>query len=135
MLFAALLRLSGLTPAHAAHHLGVRRRMVNYWLSPEGGPSDVALNKVYDLIDRQEHEAEAIIRRWDEAGRPDTLEVELPADDEDARAEGWPSVEARAVPLAIAQATLIHVRISATVAENRKAAEEPEAAEIVEEDD
>lgn len=133
MLFAALLRLSGLSPAEAAAFLGVRRRSVNLWLGPGGAPQEEALRKIYDLIDRQESAAEDIIADWDASGRPDVIDLEVAATDEGAQEAGWPSIGAQSTPAAIAQATLIHVKIRLSVVDE----DDPydaEDAEIVEED-
>ncbi|MEO0363414.1 MAG: hypothetical protein AAF322_19990, partial [Pseudomonadota bacterium] len=86
MLFAALLRLSGLSPDDAVAFLGVRRKMINAWMRPDGSPAQKSMQKLYDLIDRQEREAERLIEEWDEAGRPETFEGEVAGSDEAAQA-------------------------------------------------
>ncbi|MEM8752400.1 MAG: hypothetical protein AAGF90_05435 [Pseudomonadota bacterium] len=126
MLFAALLRLSGLSPDDAVAFLGVRRKMINAWMRPDGSPAQKSMQKLYDLIDRQEREAERLIEEWDEAGRPETFEGEVAGSDEAAQAAGWPSVGAQAVPFAIAQATLVHVRMRVDVVEPVEAVETEE---------
>lgn len=110
-MFGALVRLCGLSANEAAHLIGASRAEVVGWLRNESAPPDEAMQKLYRLFAAQEQAAEEIIEAWERSGKPHALTLKVAANNEAARAEGWPSMSAQMVPIAIAQATLTDLTI------------------------
>jgi len=105
-MFAALLKLCGLSPREAAEYLGYQRREVINWAQSTEVPPPEALAKLYFLFDEQEAEATRILEDWELADKPKVMEFTIPADDGVAKSAGWPSLGAYMVSIAMAQATL-----------------------------
>ena len=110
-MFAALVRLCGLSANQTAQFLGVKRHAVIGWLREDGEPPEEMMKKLYELYAAQESAAEEILDHWDEMGRPDAMTLTVAATDSEALEAGWPGVAAQMTSLAIAQATLPNVKI------------------------
>ncbi|MEM7544811.1 MAG: hypothetical protein AAF367_04675 [Pseudomonadota bacterium] len=100
-----------MAPRDAADYLGFTRREVIAWAKGEDTPPPEAYAKMYFLFDEQEAEATRILEDWELAGKPTVLEFTVPANDETAKAAGWPCQPAYMVAVAMAQATLGPVEI------------------------
>lgn len=109
--FAVLIRLCGLDADSAAHFLGVRRRAVLNWMKGVGEARPEVTDALSKLHQQQQKYADDLLEAWDEAGRPPSIAIEICADDEGARARGWPSVGAQLVAPMIAQTYISPARI------------------------
>ena len=109
--FSMMLQMCGLSIEAAAAYLNTHRRVVLRWVRDGGEPSDEALVLIGALQARQQDVADTIIMSWEDAGRPSELTIAIARSDEEARAMGWPSLDAQKAPAAIAQAVLAPIRV------------------------
>ena len=109
----AMARLCGLTEADLTRFLPAPRRRIAKWLTGEASPSNGALEVLRDLHERQQATADGLIAAWLDAGRPDSIDFTVGADDESAEKMGWPSPGAQMAVAAIAQVEIAPSRVIA----------------------